>query len=257
MQEGHGGEQQGELAVLLEVAERFPRESPSGLLVRRRQATFAAPLGRRLIPASPRRIADHHVDLGALAFVEEVRLAQPHSPEFRQQFAGGHQLADVRWIDLFQEGDVEREDRHAHGVGVDVQAGELVDERFQSAPLNLLRGLAVPPLLAEPLEDADEEDAGAAGRVEEGAVRLDALGEEPRLVPKLRDHAGGKVLGGMELALGRSIRGAEELVVDGADELDRDELEVVRPQQARLVRVLPHLHHAAVEIRQSRQVLAH
>ena len=204
--------------------------------------------------ARPRRVADDDVGLRIVGRDrEEVAVVQRLPVKRGEDPATGHELADVRRPDLFEQRDVQREDGYADGAAVHVPAPHPREEVEQFAPGN--RRPAAPGLasvLAEALEQAHQEDARAAGRVEKTPA-VPSCGRQP--VPDVGDHGVGeehrRVVRAAGVTLGAPL--GEEPVVDGADQLDGDVLEVVLPESV-LPRSPVHLLAAGPKAGQDRQV---
>ena len=109
------------------------------------------------------------------------------------------------------------------------------------------------PLLAEALEQTHQENTGSTGRIEELALRLDARVKNLGVVPDLGDDAARQMHRGVELALARLVLFVQELVVHGADQLHRDECEVVAPE-AELASCRTHFLLAGAEVSEHLQV---
>ena len=183
------------------------------------------------VAARPRRVADDDVGLRIVGRDrEEVAVVQRLPVERGEDPATCHEPADVRRPDLFEQRDVQREDGYADGAAVHVPAPHPHEEPDQVGPGNrraAASGLA--SMFAEALEQTHQEDARAAGRVEKTPA-VPGCGRKP--VPDLGDHGVGeehrRVVGAAGVTLGGPL--GEEPVVDGADQLDGDVLEVVLPE---------------------------
>ena len=234
VQEAHGRQEQRGDAVVPQMPQRLPDERPRLLAARRRQPFPLAPIegGVALaVAARPRRVADDDVGLrGVRRDREEVAAVQRLPVERGKHPATRHELPDVRRPDLFEQRDVQREDGDADGAAVHVPAPHPREEVEQFAPGNrrpAVAGLA--SMFAEALEQTHEEDARAAGRVE----KTPAVPGRPRQpVPDLGDHHIGEEHRSVVRAAGAAVGApfGEKPVVDGADQLDGDVLEVVLPE---------------------------
>ena len=233
VQETHGRQEKRDDAVLPQMPQRLPDEGPRLFAARRRQTFFPAPFERGMVfaaAARPGRVADDHVGRRVVGLDREEVLGAKRLPMQRgEHSAPFHQRPDVRRGDLFEQRDVQREHGHADGAAVHVPPLQPRENVHQVVPGDLPVGPVRAPVFAQALEQAHQEDAGSASRIQKAPAVPDR-GRQP--VPRVRDGGVGQehrgVVGAQRVAVGTSF--GEKPVVDGADQLDRNELEVVPPE---------------------------
>ena len=140
--------------------------------------------------ARPRWITDNDVDLRVVGLDrEEVLLAKRLPVECWEYLAAFHELTDVRRRNLFEQRQVQRKHGDPDGGAVQIPTPQPGKKVEQIVPGDRPTGLSCAPVLAQTLEQANQENARAASRIQKAPV-LTAC--EPQPIPDLCDDRVGE-----------------------------------------------------------------